>query len=79
MKNEEYAKIVSKNLKRLAFVADKTRADISRELRIPKSLYFQHILGAWLHFGCMAQKKEGAEAPSNIRKTSPWSCVLLTS
>ena len=44
MKNEEYAKIVSKNLKRLAFVADKTQADISRELRIPKA-----SISAWMN------------------------------
>ena len=44
MKNEEYAKIVSKNLKRLAFVADKTQADISRELKIPKA-----SISAWMN------------------------------
>lgn len=44
MTNEEYGKIVSKNLKRLAYYAQKTQVEIARDLGINKA-----TLGAWMN------------------------------
>jgi len=37
MSAEEYAKITAKNLKRVAYEAGRTQADIARDLRMPKA------------------------------------------
>lgn len=44
MDNTEYAKIISKNLKRIMIDCDKTQADLSRDLNIPKT-----TLSGWMN------------------------------
>ena len=44
MTNEEYGKIISKNLKRLAYNSGKMQVEIAKELGINKA-----TLGAWLN------------------------------
>ena len=44
MDNTEYAKIIAKNLKRIMIDCDKTQADLSRDLNIPKT-----TLSGWMN------------------------------
>jgi transcriptional regulator with XRE-family HTH domain len=44
MSDQEYARIVSKNLRRIAYEAEKTQADISKDLKISKA-----TISSWMN------------------------------
>lgn len=44
MENKDYSKIISANLKRIAFDRDKTQADIARDLKINKG-----TISSWMN------------------------------
>lgn len=44
MTNEEYGKIIAKNLKRLAYYTEKSQVEIAKELGVSKA-----TLGAWMN------------------------------
>lgn len=45
MTNEEYGKIISKNLKRIFYEHEKTQADVSRDLGINKATLSSYMTG----------------------------------
>ena len=59
MTNEEYGKIVSKNLKRLAYEKGKMQMEIAKEMGISKA-----TLGAWMN-GTRIPKMESIDALAN--------------
>lgn len=88
MNENEYAKVIAKNLKRIAYDHQKTQADIARDLKIKQSTVSSWMTGMRVprmnkidllchYFNCTRSDIMGEKAPGEMGRGAELESILL--